>query len=280
MRSVFVLLVLFTGLTGCAPRQSAFVTGMLDAELTHSFVETPTLALPDMTLEEAYAEQASYVEAQVATGRSITGYKVAYATEEAQQRVGLEGPVYGTLLEGMAVSDGATVVGAGFRRFVVEAEIAVTIGTTIDRPIASVEELMPYITTVHPAIEMPDGLYGFDVIPGGVDLVAANTAAYRYALGRGLKPVGFDPSAFNCTLQIGRNTYSQASASRTMGGPYEAVLWLVQTLQDKGRTLEAGQVVLTGAPGRPYTQANGQVDITGRYTCDCGPLGGVSVVVR
>jgi len=253
---------------------------MLDGELTQSFVETPSSQIDGFTLEQAYAEQDSYIRAQEEAGRQVIGYKVAYARPSAQVRVGLDSPVYGQLLEGMAVSDGASVVASGFRRFVIEAEIAISIGTTIDKPIGSVEELMPYIDAVHPALEMPDALYGYSVVPQGVDMVAANTSAYRYALGRGIEPVGFDPGEFVCTLRIGNRSHSQGRAGSEGTGPYDAVLWLVQELQSKGKTLDAGQIILTGAPARPYLQPNPSVNIAGRYTCDCGALGKVSVVLR
>lgn len=277
----FVLLLLAAGvLSGCAGRESVYVKSLLAGEETHSFVEMPTVDRPDLTLAEAYKEQAIYLRAQDRAGREPVGYKVAYSSGASQLRAQIDGPVYGRLLEGMAVPDGGSVIGAGFRRFVIEAEVAVTIGKTIDGPIETVDDLLPYIATLHPAIEMPDALFGYDAVPGAVDMVAANTAAYRYAIGPGVAPVGFDPADLEVALIAGRAKYSTGPAADTMGGPLHVVLWLVQTLQEEGKPLEAGQVVLTGTPARSIIQLTPDANIASTYTADCGPLGTVSVVVR
>lgn len=265
---------------GCQGRDTVYVKSLIDGEQTHSFVEPATAARPDLTLEQAYKEQAVYVRAQQRAGREVVGYKVAYSSNAAQLRARVDTPVYGRLLEGMAVPEGGSVVSAGFRRFVVESEVAVTIGRTIDQPVQTIEELLPYIATLHPALEMPDALFGFDVVPTGVDMVAANTAAYRYALGAGIEPVGFDPSGLEVALYAGQTRYSVGPASDTMGGPLQVVLWLVQTLQAEGQTLEAGQVVLTGTPARTLIQQTPDAVIAREYAADCGALGRVTVVVR
>ncbi|XAL98116.1 fumarylacetoacetate hydrolase family protein [Phycisphaeraceae bacterium D3-23] len=278
-RLVFLLLGL-SFLVGCSGRDSAFVKTVLAGERTHSFVEMPTVERPDLTLDDAYKEQSNYLRAQRRLGRSVVGYKVAYSSEASRLRAGIDGPVYGVLLDDMALPDGGSVISGGFRRFMIEAEIAVTIGKTIDEPIQTVDDLLPYIATLHPAVEMPDVLYGFDAEPGAADMVAANTAAYRYALGPGLAPVGFDPSALEVALFAGRSRYATGPASDCMGGPLHVVLWLVQRLQEDGQTLEQGQVVLTGTPTRSIMQASPDAQIAQRYTADCGALGKVTVVVR
>ncbi|MEM9415211.1 MAG: fumarylacetoacetate hydrolase family protein [Planctomycetota bacterium] len=280
MKRFVFLTVCLALLAGCSGRDSAFVKTVLAGERTHSFIEMPTVARPDLTIDEAYKEQANYLRAQRRLGRTVVGYKVAYSSTTSQLRAGVDGPVYGVLLDEMAVPDGASVIAGGFRRFMIEAEIAVMIGRTIDKPIESVEDLLPYIATLHPAVEMPDVLYGFDAEPGAMDMVAANTAAYRYALGPGIEPVGFDPASLEIALYAGRSRYATGPAADCMGGPLHVVLWLVQRLQENGQTLEQGHVVLTGTPTRAIMQASPDAQIAQRYTADCGALGKVTVVVR
>lgn len=265
---------------GCQGRDSVYVKSLLAGEQTHSFVEPATADRPDLSLEQAYKEQAGYVRAQRRAGREVVGYKVAYTSTASQLRARIDTPVYGRLFEGMSVPNGGSVVSGGFRRFVVEAEIAVTIGRTIDEPIQTVADLLPYIATLHPALEMPDALFGFDTAPNAVDMVAANTAAYRYAIGAGIEPVGFDPADLEVALLTGQTRYSTGPASDCLGGPLQVVLWLVQALQAEGETLEAGQVVLTGTPARTIIQPTPDSDIAREYTADCGALGRVTVVVR
>ena len=267
-------------LAGCQGRENAYVKSLVAGQQTRSFVEPATSARPGLTLAQAYDDQVGYAQALRRDGRVVVGYKVAYASGGSQVRAGINGPVYGRLFDEMVVPNGGSVVLAGFRRFVVEAEIAVTIGATIDAPVSSVEDLLPYIATLHPAIEMPDALFGYDAVPTAVDMAAANTAAYRYALGAGVEPVGFDPASLEVALVTGRTHYSQGAASDCMGGPLHVVLWLVQALQAEGLTLEAGQVVLTGTPARAIIQASPDSEIARRYTADCGVLGRVSVVIR
>lgn len=229
----------------------------------------------------AYAEQDKFVGALL-RGResSVVGYKIAYASDTSRVRAGVSGPVYGQLLDTMRVPEGGSVVLAGYRRFAAEAEVALVIDRTIDEPVQTVEDIRGYVGSVHIALDLPDVPFDYEASFTGWDMVVANTGAYRFALGPSRDPLRVDFGQVQVVLSQDGRAYSRGAAGEVLGGPYHALLWLQQQLATRGRTLEAGQVVLTGAPGRPLVQSEGGADLAGTYSASAGPLGTVRVVVR
>lgn len=266
---------------GCKQRNSPIADALLTAESQRSFVVPFSQNGIELTEAEAYGHQDRYVKARIKADRDeLSGYKIAYASENARVRANLKEPIYGQLTASMRVPDGGSVIQAGYRRFAAEAEVAVVIGRTIDQPLNSVEDLLPYLASVHTALDLPDFPFGGDSSFTATDMIAANAGAYRYALGPGRDPLRLDPAESTLVLSINRRRHSTSPATAAMGGPYYAVLWLQAQLVERGQTLKAGQVVLTGAPARAYVQPDSEVDITATYTADAGPLGSVNVVVR
>ncbi|MDP1876248.1 MAG: hypothetical protein Q8M17_01630, partial [Actinomycetota bacterium] len=99
-------------------------------------------------------------------GAVQSGWKVGFGAPTAMAKLGLDAPVIGFLLASGERRSGVSIGIASFTRPVVEAEIAVWIGSDVpaDTP---VEEIGGFVSAVGPAIEIAD----VDHVPDDVERI-------------------------------------------------------------------------------------------------------------
>jgi len=266
---------------GCRAGNSPIVDSLLAAQEQRSFVVPFSQNGYELDEAQAYAQQDKFIKALTRDrAANVVGYKIAYASDVSRVRAGVSQPAFGTLLDTMQVPEGGSVVVDGYRRFAIEAEVALVMGKTIDQPIESVDDIRPYVATVHAALDIPDMPFDYASTFSATDMIVANAAAHRFALGPSRDPRRIEFDNTQVVLAISGRAFSRADASDVMGGPYHALFWLQQQLAAQGKTLKAGQIVLTGAPARAFFQPGPEVEVAGEYTANVGPLGLVTVVVR
>lgn len=282
-RITILCLLILIGLlsVGCRAGNGPIVDSLLEAQEQRTFVVPFSQNGYDLDEAQAYAQQDKYIKALTRDGtRKMVGYKIAYASDISRVRAGVSQPAFGQLLDTMQVPEGGSVVAAGYRRFAIEAEVAVVMGKTIDQPVETAEDMLAYVATVHAALDMPDLPFDYEASFTATDMIIANAAGHRFALGPSRDPLRIRFEAMPVILAIDGRAHSSADASDVMGGPYHALLWLQQQLVAQGKTLKQGQIVLTGAPARAFSQPGPMVDVAGTYSANIGPLGVVNVVVR
>ena len=54
---------------------------------------------PEMTLEDGYAIQKSWVNKKIAQGQKVVGYKIGYTSRAMQKALNIEEPDFGVLLD-------------------------------------------------------------------------------------------------------------------------------------------------------------------------------------
>src|SRR5260221_281205 len=83
------------------------LAGSLDAaEKTRAQVGQFSLACPDMTIEDAYAVQRTWVAAKIAAGRRLIGHKIGLTSRAMQRSSNIDEPDYGALLDDMLFGAG------------------------------------------------------------------------------------------------------------------------------------------------------------------------------
>lgn len=268
----FVLLSLFaTVLAASNPAHDA------DRLMTAYQQNTPIPLVSEwvkgLDLKSAYAIQKSYVKKRLQADQ-LGGFKAGLTSKGAQQHFGVKTPLSGLLFLSGKNQPGTLIRRTGFRKMMIETEIAFIVGTAITRPLQSPAALREKIRSVAPAIELPD--LGFADLKKlkGTDLVAANVGAAQYILGDAM-PVGeINLDQIKTRLSLNGKIINTGNSSDALGDPWKAALWLVNHVLAQGWTLEPGQVLLTGALGKmiPATPGN--------YSADYGPLGQISFEVR
>lgn len=237
MRTRFVLLLLVS-LLGCC---------LLQAEPIKKTHDAAKIFSPRFNLTEAkaYRFQRAYIDNAVSKGGAIHGYKAGLTTEAAQQRFVVEQPITGVLLQTPKLAEQSPVfLLAQSYQLYLELELAFQLRHDIRQKIESVEQLKPAILAVAGAVELPDMSFPNNHF-NGLDIIANNALAYESVIGpwhKDLQAVNTQAVALWCDGVKVQHGLSDAA----MGDQWQALLWMVNHLQDNGFSLKAGQVLLTG----------------------------------
>lgn len=200
-------------------------------------------------LDSAYAIQDMSMDAWP---DKVAGWKVAMvqpAWRETYPAERVVGPVFAkTAWEASQEELDIPVIDGGYAA--VEAEFAVRIARTIplDAGIQEASDLLPYIAGVHAAIELAGSpLASLSALgPGAVVSDFGNNAGLIVGPGLPLDLLS-DPSVALSETFVNGSSVGSGGATKVPGGPLSAVLFLVSALQKRGRTLNAGEWISTGA---------------------------------
>ncbi|MFT5391876.1 MAG: 2-keto-4-pentenoate hydratase [Gammaproteobacteria bacterium] len=230
---------------------------------------------PD-TIEQGYAAQHAL---EAVGGEAVVGWKIAATSAAGQAHIAVPGPIAGRLFASRVHRSPATVAMGTNRMAVAEAEFAFVIGETLS-PRATpyrVEEVMAAVSSVHPAIELPDSRFTDFTKVGSAQLAADNACANEFVLGPAA-PGGawrdLDLSQHEVRLQRNGELVSSGQGRDCLGDPRVALTWLVNcpALAESG--LREGAIVTTGVCGQPTPIVNGD-----RIQVDFGILGEASVTL-
>lgn len=204
-------------------------------------VAAPTATDPTLTSDDAYTIQEMIIDARSRDSRGRAGWKMGLTSADPPTT-----PIVGTLLSDMVVRSGVDLALGSLVAPMVEAEIVVRIGETIDRHV-NVEDLRAGPHEIGPGLEVID--YRTTSSSGVVDWIADNSTV-AYAVVGELSPIaGTDPADIAATLSGPAGVLASGVGSQVMGNPLQAVAWLTGHLAGRGQS--AGERS-RGAPWFPH----------------------------
>ncbi|MEP6702401.1 MAG: 2-oxo-hepta-3-ene-1,7-dioic acid hydratase, partial [Betaproteobacteria bacterium] len=103
-----------------------------DAERARRQIGQLSLQYPQMTIEDGYAIQKSWVAAKIAAGRTMVGHKIGLTSKAMQSASQISEPDFGTLLDDMVFADGTDIPMARFIVPMVEVELAFILGRRLE----------------------------------------------------------------------------------------------------------------------------------------------------
>lgn len=212
--------------------------------------EARTLARFPGTLPEslaaAYAVQEEVLRL---TPRRLAGWKVAGIAPAFRARYDaprLAGPIFADVVQ--QVADGGIadvfVYQGGFAA--IEAEFVVRLLADAPHgPVAAAD--IPAFTTLHAGSEIASSPLASinDLGPGAVIADHGNNAGALIGPAIPSEALG-DWERLASRTSIAGRLVGEGSAARVAGGPYESVAFLIAELASRGRSLKAGDIVLTG----------------------------------
>jgi len=228
-------------------------------------IPAPTASHPSLTVEDAYDIQDLIVERRLAAGRAIAGWKLGLTSADPPAT-----PIAGTLLDEMVIPSGSFLSTSTMVRPMVEAEIVVEIGETIEGPVAA-DELMRGPHRIAGGIEVID--YRTVGSQGVVDWIADNSTVAYGVVGERVPVSELDPEVIEVVLAGDGAKLASGRGDKVMGNPLAAVAWLSGHLAGRGRALHEGEVVLTGSLTGHHVVPPGPAWFTAEFTA----LGTVSV---
>jgi 2-keto-4-pentenoate hydratase len=183
--------------------------------------------------------------ARIAAGERPLGWKVGLGAPAAMQKLGLQAPLVGYLMQRALVLSGGTASLQGWTKPVAEPEIAVRMmrdlpgGATADDALAAIKDIFP-------AIELAD----FDPAPtpDNLDAVLAGDIYQRHVVLCGNTRFGGATSGLTSRLyRRGKEAASTTDPEALTGKLPAIVAHVANTLAAFGEKLSGGDVIITGS---------------------------------
>lgn len=216
---------------------------------------TPVARLPEAIrpADEAAAyrvQDALHERLAAADLGAQAGHKIGCTTAVMQRYLKIANPCAGGFFTADVHASGATLPTARFRHVGVECEIAVRIGRDLPAGEApfTPAQVAAAIESGMAAIELVDDRYADWRATDTPTLIADDFFAAGCVLGAPVAAARLPDLA----AVEGVTTINQAEAGRgrgadVLGHPHVALAWLAGTLAARGRSLRAGEIVLTGS---------------------------------
>jgi 2-oxo-3-hexenedioate decarboxylase len=208
----------------------------------------------ELPIDDAYLVQDALIAARVAAGDGLAGAKLGLTSKAKQEQMGVGEPAYGWVPRSSVYGDTAEIEIASLIHPRVEPEFVFLMGRELAGAACTADDVLDATERVVGGIEVIDSRYeAFKfTLP---DVIADNTSAARVAIGTvGVAPRDVDLRQVTCTFTVDGVVTGEATGEALLGSPAECVALLVRHLARTGRGLEAGWLVMAGAPldARPF----------------------------
>jgi 2-keto-4-pentenoate hydratase len=220
---------------------------LLEAYATGKPIAPLTSTYEAMTLEDAYAVQLLQIDELTGSGRTVKGHKVGLTSAAMQRLVGVDEPDYGHLLDDFFYLEHAPIPLSRFIQPRIEPEVAFVLGRPLRGPGVTVHEAIAAIDFVLPALEIVDSrIEGWKIRL--FDTIADNASSGAVVLGS--RPTVLhevDLRTAGGVMTRNGLVVGTGAGGAVLGSPLTSLVWLANTVGERGVTLEAGHVILPGS---------------------------------
>lgn len=202
---------------------------------------------------------------------SLIGYKVSLTSKETQDLFDTDTPLYGGLTEAallggqMALSDLAAPLLEVELMFIAKENLSIA---------DDLQEILQKMD-VAPGIELPDSRFEdwFPKISVG-QVIADSAVAGKIVHGEPQPSKSFaELDNLEATLKLDGKLIGKGSSSSVLGHPVHSLKWLINKLDEHGKSIEKGMIISSGTFIQPQTLE------TGTYIADFKGLGCVTLTV-
>lgn len=201
---------------------------------------------PDMDWDDAYAIQDAIRHRKIARGHRIIGLKAGLTSHAKMKQMGVTTPVFGFMADYYAVPDGGEVKMSELIHPKVEPEIAFVTKTELRGPGCHIGAVLAATDFVMPGIEVIDSRYRdfkFDL----KSVVADNTSAARFVVGgQSMDVLGVDLRTVGIVLEKNGLSVAFGAGAAVLGHPAAAIAMLANHLAERGESIPAGSLILSG----------------------------------
>lgn len=238
-------------------------TDLLNAEATGQQIGLLSLRHPEMGMDDAYAVQNAILEAKLAAGSRVIGWKIGLTSMAMQSALNIDIPDSGILFDDMLFAHGATVPKGRFIQPRVEAEIAFVMKSAIGGADVTRDDVLAATDYVAPTLEILDTrIQRTDPATGKArtvfDTISDNAANAGVVLG----DMRHSPDAFDLRW-VGAITSRNGVVEETglgagvLNDPVQSVVWLARRMAQYGQSIAPGQIILSGSFIRPVECPSG-----------------------
>jgi len=251
---------------------------LLAAEETGQQIGLLSLRHPGMTMDDAYAVQTALMQAKLAAGRRIIGWKIGLTSKAMQDALKIDTPDSGVLFDDMEFAPGGEIPAGRFIQPRIEAEIAFVMkadlppaGVTRETVLAATDFVCPSIEILDTRILRADPDTGRSRII--TDTISDNAANAGIVLGAARHdPARVDLRWTGAIVSRNGEVEETGLGAGVLNDPVAGIVWLANRMGQYGQTIRAGEVVLSGSFVRPVECPPGS-----RIEADFGAFGAVSI---
>ena len=219
-----------------------------------------------LSMEDAYRIQEKRIQLKE---EPTIGYKLGFTSKAMRKQMGIHTPNFGLLTRSMLLEQ-PVVPRDTLIHPRIEPEIALQLRTDL-APEPTLTEVFQAIDLVAPCLEIVDTRYTTYQFTAQ-DNTADNSSAAYFVLGWPQRLSTFDLRLVGMVLHKNSQLIDHGVGAETMGNPLKAVQWLAHTLHEQGKSLKAGDIILTGGLTPAYL-----LDADDTFTAVFDRLGTVSV---
>jgi len=259
--------------------QRAAIMGKLEAaRVARRPTSLPRIDYPGLTLAEAYEIQSAWTEMRIARDHlRPVGYKVGLTTHSMQRSFGTDRPLYGALLNDMMFDEARPIPIDRFLGPRVEMELAFGMKKRLSGPcteaqaITAIDWIAPAIEIIDSRTVMRDAATG--ATRAAIDVVADGGGAAGFVVSsQRMRPGDVDLSRMGAVLYQNDEPEDSGMFPLILRRPELSLVWLAGALAERGRAIEAGEIVMSGSIIKPYPAARGD-----RFVFDFGDQGNIAL---
>lgn len=219
-----------------------------EAEATRTAVgPVSDLVEGGLTLDLAHDICELNIARREAAGERVAGFKVGFTNIAVREKMGLPDSTYGYLMGSMILGSGGEVELARMIAPKIETEICVRLAKDLAGPGVTAADVLEAADAVRASFEICDARI-IDWKCPYPDFFADNGFSARIVLGESdWLPVS-EVDLLNEIVVLARDgePIAEGRGEMALGGPLNAVAWLANKLAERGRSVAAGQLVMTG----------------------------------
>jgi 2-oxo-3-hexenedioate decarboxylase len=228
----------------------------------------------DTSIDEAYQIQKRIVAYRVANADRIAGYKGGLMSAKSLSDKGVNQPITGVLFSSGALASPATANLCGYRRAAFEMKIGYVFGTTVRKPVATVDQVKTLVSAVRPVVDLPDIAYRNETTYGAIDMIAANISSSRFVEGAPTKPNAIDLDELTVSMIRDGAPLTRGTGKDSLGDQWESLRTLINIIVANRGQIDKGWIVLTGKIGDKGAA------VPGHYIAGYGPLGEIQFQIQ
>lgn len=205
----------------------------------------PSAYFNRLSIDDAYRIQLGLIERRVAAGEQQIGWKVGLTAEPIQQQFGFHEPVFGCVLDSKPSGHElpASLIVPGF-----ENELCMKLKVDLSGPV-SLAQAAEAVDVVYPSLEIIETRGPFTE---QIALALADNAQQKTVILGDPVPLPTELTAIKAVVSINGAQVAEGTGDAVLGNPLNSVIWLASKLGAYGRTLRAGDIIMTGSFTRQF----------------------------
>ncbi len=205
-------------------------------------------------IEDYFAIQRRLVQRRL-SNEKVVGFKGGAVYQANQADLGISHPLVGVLFESgrLSTKSDKSIPLDTDAETILETEIGFVIGVEIAYAVPTVEHARSAVEKIVPVIEIPKRYdLRLGTKPSVAESIALNVGASRFLVGESIEPSKFDPKQLHINVTKSDQEIGAITASQIDLNLWEDLHALLNQTVERGYTIPAGSIILSGALGSVY----------------------------